>query len=117
GGPRVRQLDLAGLPSLLHLTPLEPHPRADEGGDQLVVLVAVFLPQIVLDPAAAERAVGDGAIEPVENHRGGDLVADPDRPVEAHPGLRMEAAETRPAHLDGAKAGEDEAGRGNDPPI
>ena len=63
----MRQLDRARRRALLHLAALEAHARADERGDQLAVLVAVFLAQVVLDPPAAEVAVLDRAVEAVED--------------------------------------------------
>src|SRR5271165_6652910 len=113
--PRVRELDLARLTLGLHLGPLEPHPRADEGRDELVVLVAVLLTQIVLDAASSEVAGVDRAVETVEKYAGRDAVVETDRLVKLDVRLGVEAAEPAPADLHRPEASENETRRRDDP--
>src|SRR6516225_3237576 len=113
--PRVRELDLARLTLGLHFGPLEPHPGADEGRDELVVLVAVLLTQVVLDAASGEVAGVGRAVETVEKYAGGDAVAETDRLVKLDVRLGVEAAEPAPADLHRPQTGENEARRRDNP--
>ena len=110
-GPRVWQLDLTALAALLHFRAFEAHARADEGRDQLVILIPVFLAQEVLDPPAAEIAILGRPLEPVEHDPRRDPVSDLDWLVEPHRRFAMKAAEARPTDLHRTKAGDNEAGR------
>ena len=47
-GPWMRDSNRAGRRALLHLTSLEAHPRADELGHQLIVLVFILLKDVLL---------------------------------------------------------------------
>jgi len=111
----VREFDLPRLALGLHLGPLETHPRADEGRDEFIVLIAVLLTQVVLDAAASEVAGVDGAIETVEKHAGRDAVAETDRLMELDVRLGVEATETAPADLHRPETSENEARRRDDP--
>ena len=90
------------------LRPFEAHPGADEGRDQLLVVIGIFLPDVILDTATGEPALSR-SFESLEHDLGGDPIAEPDRAMERHGGFRMEPAEPRPTKLHGRQTRKDEA--------
>ena len=77
-----------------------------------LILVGVLLPDVVLDAASGEPALGR-TFEPIEHDSRRNPIAEPDRTMERHRGLGVEAAKAGPAELDRRHARKDEAGRGD----
>ena len=80
------------------------------------MLIAVLLPQIVLDAAPTEVAL-DRPVEAVEEHASGNPVTHADGAMEGDLCIGVEATEAPPTELDRAQAGEDEARRRDQRPV
>jgi hypothetical protein len=106
----------ASAGALLHLRPFETHARADERGHELVVLIAVLLPQIILDATSTEVDL-DRPFEAVEEHTSRTPVTHADGSMKGNFRIGVEASEASPTKLDRTQAGKDEARRRDQRPV